>query len=202
MSNNRQVSKSRRKPDRRIERTKKLLGAALIELILEGDYDSITIQNITDRANLSRATFYLHYKDKEELLFGNLESVFDDIAPEMGAWSPEEDYYWNGAPPSLLVFQHVADNADLYRVMLKTNAAGTINDNIRRYLAVRILYSLEQTPHAAPTPVSLEILSQYVASALKGLLIWWLEHDMPYSPDEMARQYHALMLPTLRAMLK
>src|SRR5579871_2834589 len=111
MSTTGQMSNPPRKPDRRIARTKKLLGEALISLMLERDYDQITVQDITDRANLSRATFYLHYGDKEQLLLERLQQIYDGIAPEMGALDPMT-FYWNGAPPSLVVFQHIADNRE------------------------------------------------------------------------------------------
>ncbi len=54
--------------DRRVQRTRQLLEQALLALLEEQDYESITVQQITDRANLGRATFYLHYRDKEQLL--------------------------------------------------------------------------------------------------------------------------------------
>ena len=56
------------KTDRRIQRTRQSLRTALLELIKEKGYDAISIEEITERANVGRATFYLHYKDKEDLL--------------------------------------------------------------------------------------------------------------------------------------
>ena len=55
------------KTDRRVERTRELLQKALIDLIPERGYDAITIQDIVDRANVGRTTFYLHYNSKDEL---------------------------------------------------------------------------------------------------------------------------------------
>ena len=55
------------KTDRRVQRTRELLQKALIELIRERGYEVITIQNIVDRANIGRTTFYLHYNSKDEL---------------------------------------------------------------------------------------------------------------------------------------
>lgn len=63
------------RPDRRRARTRKMLSDALMGLILERGYDAITIQDITDKANLSRATFYLHFGDKQDLYLCSLERV-------------------------------------------------------------------------------------------------------------------------------
>jgi AcrR family transcriptional regulator len=61
--------------DRRIQRTRQLLRNALFALIIERGYESIAIQDITERANLGRATFYLHYQDKEELLKASVKAL-------------------------------------------------------------------------------------------------------------------------------
>ena len=71
------------KQDRRVQRTLKLLKEALIELILEKGYDSVTVQDITDRANLGRATFYFHYKDKDELLVEMLDEVVNELVEQI-----------------------------------------------------------------------------------------------------------------------
>ena len=69
----------RNKPDRRIQRTRRALRNALLQLVKEKRYDSILVEEITQRANLGRATFYLHYKDKEDLLV----DVFSEMAKEI-----------------------------------------------------------------------------------------------------------------------
>ena len=63
------------KTDRRVQRTRELLQKALIELISERGYDAITIQDIVDRANVGRTTFYLHYNSKDELFMSCHEAI-------------------------------------------------------------------------------------------------------------------------------
>ena len=53
-------------PDRRVQRTRKLLQDALMALILEKGYEAVTIQDIIDRANVGRSTFYAHFLDKQQ----------------------------------------------------------------------------------------------------------------------------------------
>ena len=69
------LSLSMAKMDRRAQRTRELLQKALIELISERGYDAITIQDIVDRANLGRTTFYLHYNSKDELFMSCHEAI-------------------------------------------------------------------------------------------------------------------------------
>ena len=99
------------KIDRRVQRTRELLQHSLLSLILERGYESLVIQDITDHANLSRAAFYLHYRDKEELLWASVEEVFSElleIAPEN---MPDEN-------PYIALFNHVAERPRLYRVIV------------------------------------------------------------------------------------
>ena len=70
-----------RKVDRRIQRTRQLLDNALIELILEKEYDKITVQNIIDQANVGRSTFYAHYLDKDDLLEKSMERTMEEFGP-------------------------------------------------------------------------------------------------------------------------
>ena len=67
-----------KKADLRIIRTKKFIYDAFIKLIAEKGYDAITIQDIADEALINRATFYSHYRDKQDLLTKLSEGVLED----------------------------------------------------------------------------------------------------------------------------
>src|SRR5437660_10097620 len=72
--------KQRRKPDERIRRTHERLGSALMELIQEKPIDDVTVQEVLDRASVGRSTFYLHFNDKNDLLFSQLEKFPDKMS--------------------------------------------------------------------------------------------------------------------------
>src|SRR5689334_7087645 len=108
--------------DRRARRTRIMLRDALVDLILEKGYEAITIQDITDRADLARATFYLHFKDKEDLLASSLEELYEELVArtrtlERQGWIPDPPY-------SLIAFEHAQENANLYRVLLNGDGMG------------------------------------------------------------------------------
>ena len=79
--------KKERKPDRRIRRTRRQLHNALYSLIQEQNYDTITVSDVVDTADISRATFYLHYKDKDELLLHSLESLAETLMDDLDKMS-------------------------------------------------------------------------------------------------------------------
>src|SRR5689334_9364131 len=122
------------KMDRRKVRTRQMLRDALIALILEKGYDATTVEDITNRANLGRATFYLHYRDKDELLLHTLETTFDELVKNLKPISLDDA----GPAQALIAFQHAAENRDLYRVMLSGQGSGSIQRRVREYIATLI----------------------------------------------------------------
>jgi AcrR family transcriptional regulator len=178
-------------PDRRIARTRQLLRDALTALILERGYDTITIQDITDKANLGRATFYLHFKDKDELLTASLEEVFEDLKVRIGAPS-KEGFLSGNSPAAIVIFEHVAENRDLYRVMLKAQGLAGLLKNIREYIAANVEERF-RTVMPKDTDLPYSMLGHYCAGSVITLATWWLENDMPHTPEEMAHIYNRLI---------
>lgn len=183
--------------DRRVQRTRQLLRDSLMSLILEKGYDAITIQEITDRANLGRATFYLHYRDKEDLLVNSLEAIFDELkrlvekpdgALDLGA----------SQPPVVIAFRHASENADLYRVIFSGQGAARIFLRIKEYLQRVLRKHLEDMLPAGTYAIPLDVTSAYMAGAMFSLIEWWLLSDMPYSPEEMAGMFRQLCWPGIR----
>jgi AcrR family transcriptional regulator len=180
------------KVDRRVRRTRHMLSQALLSLIQEEAYEAITIQAITDRADLNRATFYLHYGSKEELLIASLEAMFDELVSTFDEATVDRPI-WGSKTAELLTFQHVAEHAALYKVLLGERGMGYIVYRIINYIAD---FSYQQlTASLAPgtkLPVPAAIINHHIAGSTFALLSWWLEQDMPYSPAYMADVVHTL----------
>jgi AcrR family transcriptional regulator len=190
------------KLDRRQQRTRRLLKEALISLIVERGYDDLTIQDITDRADLRRATFYLHYTTKEELLAQILHEMFDALVAEIGPTITAGDPLGGKTrlEPFLAMFEHVALHRELYRALL-LGAAGTgITRLMRDYLAGLIVRALEASP-AGTVSTSPAALAHYLAGAELGLVTWWLESNSGMPPAELARLAHRLVLDGARGVM-
>jgi AcrR family transcriptional regulator len=184
----------RHKLDRRTRRTRQLLKESLMSLILEKGYDAVTVEEITDRADLGRTTFYLHYHDKDDLLLKSIEAISQELIDQISA-----------TPPIPLVFQHAAENANLYRIILRGEGAyrasihlrEIISDAAEEFLAAR----RAQTGLEVDPSVPIDIFSNYFAGSLLGILTWWLESDMPYPPEEMAEMFQMLYFQGARQVL-
>ena len=188
--------------DRRIQRTRQLLEQALIELIEEHDFESITIQEITDRARLGRATFYLHYRDKEHLLQTTLQRLQEDLSQQLEPLRPQ-DLFVKKIELSEQVFQHVARYSHLYQVLLSERGAALARNrlmaNLTRQAEYFVVDPLLVIVGEPTVPVS--FLATYVSGTLYSAIIWWLDHQQQKTPEEMGHLVRALIQPALTSIL-
>jgi AcrR family transcriptional regulator len=183
-------------PDRRVQRTRQLLKDALVSLILEKGYQKITVQDIIDRANIGRSTFYSHYRDKDDLLL----SGFDELAHDLHRHtrSPETpDDEPGHLLHSLAFFIHACDNKELYIAMADSGGGDLIFDIARQHMQDHIEYHLNQMPSIGDT-IPLPVITNFLAGSLLSMITWWLEQSLPYSPQEMNEMFNALAMPGIR----
>lgn len=184
--------------DRRVQRTQKSLRDALISLILEKHYDTISVQDIIDRANVGRSTFYLHFRDKEDLFRGDWQRMLGYFVGQITT----ENLQAGRIFPVRELFEHLKDFHHLYRALVKSGKTDRLFSYGQKYLAERIeakivsvLTSGEQT--SIPPP----ILANYLASEVFSQLKWWLDNDMPYSPARMDEIFHLMVLPGVNSAI-
>jgi AcrR family transcriptional regulator len=175
------------KVDRRIQRTQQLLGDALVALILERGYDALTIKDITDRANVAHATFYRHYKDKEELLRQRLEAVVGEIQ-QLIEEPPLQD------SEGYVIFKHAQENAALYRILLTSHGTTKVRVHVRHAIARYVCIQCEPLQHENSSIIPVRVAANHVAGSLLNLIEWWLENEMPYPAHQMAQIYQRLIL--------
>ncbi len=190
--------------DRRIQRTRQLLQDALLALILEKGYAAITIQDILDRANLGRSTFYAHYRDKEDLLtseFEHFREMFEeyDAQPAIDKRKPRAAM----PPPSLAFFRHAGENHELYKAIVGKQGGEVVQKYLYQYVSDLMKEHLNrQIGLARNLTVPREVLVHYFVSSFLALLTWWLDHDMPYSAERMEEIFETLTLPGYKNALR
>lgn len=176
--------------DRRVNRTRRQLREALMGLILEKGYDTITIEEITERADLGRTTFYLHYRDKEALLLESLEQIAEQLRGQIRLENiqPNRGQGRQGNGPIHQVFQHAAENSDLYKIILSGGAASRVLNHVRGMLLEGAMefFAPRLNASAGEDLPPVEAFAGYFASSLLGYLTWWLDKGMPYSPEQVS----------------
>ena len=166
---------------------------SLVSLIIEKGFDAITVKDIADRAMINRTTFYNHYEDKTDLLERGMEEVLDNLRDTNSTPNPDAERALRDDPPQALVamFRHVADNEKFYLAMLGPHGVSGFAARLKKDSELIIRERLEfLASHSKGKPaVPLEIAIQYAVSSYTGIVSWWLERHMPYSPEEVARYY-------------
>jgi AcrR family transcriptional regulator len=186
-----------RRIDRRIQRTYKILHEALVELILEKGYDKVTVQDVIDRANVGRSTFYSHFKDLEDLFLRGFENLWSQFELHFSVQAPQTMDVWD---VSLVVFQHAQNYTGVYKAVVGKQGGRLMSAHMHKYLSVLMRNVLK--PHwQAHTLVPLDIVVHHLASSLIASLTWWVDHDLQYPPERMNEIYRLLTQPAIQAIL-
>jgi len=172
--------------DRRIRRTKKLLKEAMLELILEFDYDQISVQQIIDRADVGRTSFYTHFKSKEDLLLQNLDDLETIFTPEKTT-GPDEPTLGKFA---LLMFEHLYENWDLGKILLGNKRIPIVREHLQEILRKSIRSLLNKVEKKTNTPLDAESTAVFYSGGLVSLILWWLSMKNPPTPGKI----HTLFL--------
>ena len=183
-------------PDRRVRRTRRLLQEAMVALVVERPYERITVQDVLDRADVGRSTFYAHFRDKDALF----ESCFDDLRDGL---EQELDAMAAGGPPHNptspvgVIFEHAYRHRAVYRAMCGRHGDTVATRYLHRMLVERLHAHLAQVGTRLPV----DIVAEYHGSALAGVLIRWVRDDFPSTPETMARICLELTAPGVTASL-
>ncbi|MCP4422638.1 MAG: TetR/AcrR family transcriptional regulator [Chloroflexi bacterium] len=190
-----------KKVDRRIQRTRKLLQDALITLILEKGYDNITVQHIIDEANVGRSTFYAHYLDKDDLMESSVEKLREELGQHLSSGS--EDEAQRAMMPILTLFQHTQQQHHLYKAMIGGRGIEIVVEAIRVGLTAHARAHFEDAQRAGKQfAIPVDILVTHLAGSLQTLLTWWLDNNMPYSPERMNEIFIQLVRGGIDAVIE
>ena len=186
-TNSRRMSPRPARLDPRARRTRQCLQEALLYLLREKPFRAISVRDITGRARLNRGTFYLHYRDKEQLLTQTMKDVLDALNEVLHRGKPPQTPLSDGAPEVFMRwFQHVAEHSELYELMLGPDGMAHFGAQVRRDLE-RLMTPLIQEglmgDHSGIPPV---LRGRFLASAFLGVIAWWLEQERRQPAEQMA----------------
>jgi len=173
--------------DRRVQRTRDALGDALVTLLKEKPFDSISVQDVLDRAGVGRSTFYSHFKDKDDLWVSDVDEFLDHFA---GALSRSADGSDRVAPVREFL-AHVGENKGLHRALVESGRIHHFNDLARDHFARAIERRLAEVPAGGAIDARRRApLAHAMAGALLSLVSWWLDRSSLFTPQEMDDLFH------------
>jgi AcrR family transcriptional regulator len=184
--------------DRRVRRTQQLLRQALFELIEEKGYDRTTVQDILDRADVGRSTFYNHYQTKDQLLLSGLDELHTALTTQLST-----DLDSGEGPTPLLaplrpLFEHIASNRRFSRAMLGSRASTLATRTAYKVLSETLTAHL-RARLAIHDQQQLDLAVAFLVSGLLGLLTWWLDTQSDLSADELYTRFERLAAPGIES---
>lgn len=178
-------AKPRRKTDRRVLRTRDRLGDALVALMHEKNFDEITVQDVLDRAGIGRATFYGHYRDKDDLFLSDVEDFLEQVSNALTRQkAPRERLL-----PVQEFFAHLRDAREFHAVLVRS---GKWNDvwALARGMFARSIDARLEMAGLKIDPVRRSAHAQALAGSFFALLDWWIDKGMMADPAEMDDLFH------------
>jgi AcrR family transcriptional regulator len=153
----------------------------------------MTVEEIAERADVGRTTFYMHYRDKADLFVDSISYISEELQERVAplVFSREGTIE---ETPVRMIFEHAAENADLYQVILCGAGDGQGLSQLRQDLAryARYVFEAEAVQQDLSPSVPIELITYHFVGALVSLVQWWLENGRPYSPREMTRMLRQL----------
>jgi AcrR family transcriptional regulator len=174
------------KIDSRVRRTRDALGDALIALVQERPFATITVQHVLDRANIGRSTFYAHYRDKDDLLLSDMEDFLEGMSTLL--WRCREES--NRVAPVQEFFAHVAGMRQLRAALTAAEKMRDFLEMAQGYFARAIEQRFRELPGIAPSQTAAK--AHALAGALLSLMSWWLDHNNSASPEQMDTLFHQI----------
>ena len=185
------------KTDPRVRRTHRILQQALVSLILEKDYASISIKEITDRADVAYITFFRHYNGIDELLMEILDQGLVELLRHIEILAGKTEDPANEVE-GRLIFEYIDQKSDLFRILLKSQGVTRIRKSVIKNISMMFQKSCSflQRPNSH-LPAS--IASNHMATSLLALIEWWLENKMSPTPSQMGKIYKALIIDATKS---
>lgn len=180
--------------DRRVQRTQQALRGALLSLLVERGWDDFSVQDICNRADIGRSTFYLHFQSKEELLERGLNDLREGLLVQADARGRDVDaplFFVRG------LLEHVFEQRLVFRAVVGRRSGHVVQTRFRDMVLLLMSDGLSVRDD---DNWERQATVRYVAGAFVELLSWWLDSSSPCSLAEIERLYVSLTLPIIKKL--
>nr|WP_312890972.1 TetR/AcrR family transcriptional regulator [Paenibacillus endophyticus] len=180
------LTENNKKIDRRIIRSREALREALLSLMSNKPFTSISITEIVEVANYNRGTFYSNYESKEALLDEIISGLIQDLLRSFRAPYENVELFRIDELPakSVMIFDHIYQHASIYSILLKSDVLSNIREKMFSALKKITQEELIQLDNG----IDSELHAIYSIHALVGLVFYWVESDFKHSSAYMQEQ--------------
>jgi AcrR family transcriptional regulator len=187
------------RPDRRVSKTRRALKEALTDLILDKGYESVTVQDVIDHADVGRSTFYAHFIDKDDLLMAILADL-DVPGPDTERWKPDDPAFgW-----TLELFRHFGSGKRLFKAVASSQSGALARRETTLRLEGLARAELSRLRVARKLdPFKVETVVRFLVGAFIGFMDWWMREENEHLPAEQVdHAFRSLVLPGVSNVLE
>lgn len=184
------------KTDRRIDKTQQALRDAMSSLIDEKPYEQITVKDLVERANVARSSFYAHFRDKDDLLLSGFKMIGINSSDDIFGDAEAHDY----PNFAIVLFRGSEQFKSMSRAFLTLDSGTVASHHIRNMLIIQTRDWIKRNSKGEASAADIEAIVHYLASALLGLLTWWVNNDFPHSAQVMSDKFNQLAVNGLRGI--
>lgn len=184
--------------DKRVERSRRLLIDALLELMKDRPYSKISVAHIAERSGVARPTFYLHFHSKDDLLIAYIDEMFEKFYAEIDAYITQS----KDADPVIasIMFHQWYDNAEFARLLMQTDIDSLMLAQFKNYVA-RVVERFMDAHNIANRAGLLPYVVDFLAGASFMVITRWVREGFQETPEVMGELYASLVRPGLLAVL-
>jgi AcrR family transcriptional regulator len=184
--------------DKRVERSRRLLIDALLELMKGSPYKKISVAHIAEQSGVARPTFYLHFHSKDDLLVAYIDEMFGRFYAEIDGYITQN----KNADPVIasIMFRQWSDNAEFAHLLMQGDIDSLMMNQFKNYVArvVECFMDAHNIPNKAGL---LPYVVDYLAGASFMMITRWVRQGLVETPEVMGELYASLVRPGLLAVL-
>lgn len=176
--------------ERRRLQTRDQLQQAALELLIEGGYADLTVKAVTDRADLGYGTFYLHFTDKDDIIWSVIHDLAETERKRVDEALADVPFPRREYLSWVMLFEYVSTVREGFIALFGSQGSAHLLERYQTYLAKLHENNLRSGLYSAALDLPPEFLAQYMTGALMRLLLWWAETPNDYTPEQMAQMVY------------
>lgn len=180
--------------ERRKQATRQALTQAAADLLLARGYDAVTVQDITDRADVGRGTFYIHFKDKEDIIWAILRDQFAPLGSLLPRTQPDLPFQQRIYYIWLTTFTHFYEHRDLVRAVFGDRGYLPIANRLSNYLVDMMIEDLTLNARDTTLNHPIPFIANYLTGAQMRIVMWWFQEAETRSPEQVAAMFYEMTI--------
>lgn len=186
--------------DRRQVKTREAIFSAFNSLLSEKGYAKITVQEIIDKANVGRTTFYAHFETKDELLKEMCTDLFEHVFVDVPNTEVGHDFSLTKGDPAAMIthiLYHLRDNKNNIIGILTCESGDLFLGFFKQYVDELVSANVLQEVERKNKQLGDDFLINHISGSFVNTVQWWIKNNLKQSPDELTRYFTAVIYPIL-----